>query len=291
MVTAELRVPRRSTVSDAQPANKQQQKRILKKRIKALPVKEGPVFYIQSGLYSTALGAIFGPMKKLIPILVIVLSAGCNGNGGQDDAGQDGVDAADGIDAGDPGGGDQSSPHIGKVIFNEVLTDGTTNEDANQDGTIDAMEDEFVELVNVSGSAVDLTGWILAEKDWDIHLPRHTFAQGITLDPNMAAVIFGGGDPPDSTAFVFYYASNAQDPGIPYGLDLDDAGDRMVLLDADGLFVDEFVYGDQGGPTAASDESLTRDPDLTGDFTPHSQATNASGAIFSPGTRVDGTSF
>lgn len=230
-------------------------------------------------------------MKMLVLALVVVLTAGCNGNGGLDDAGQDGADAVDGIDGGDPGGGDTSSPHLGAIIFNEVLTDGTTNEDANGDGTIDAMEDEFVELVNVSGSAVDMTGWTLSEKDWDIHLPRHTFAQGTAPGPNVAIVIFGGGDPPDPTASVLYSASNAQDPGIPYGLDLDDAGDKMVLLDADGLFVDEFTYGDQGGPPAASDESLTRDPDLTGDFTPHTQATTSQGAIFSPGTRTDGSAF
>ena len=225
-------------------------------------------------------------MKTWILMLALAVF-GCNGNGGGDDAGQD---AADGIDGGgDPGGGDTSSPHFGAVIFNEVLTDGTTNEDANQDGTIDAMEDEFVELVNVSGSPVDMTGWILSEKDWDIHLPRHTFTA--TLSPNMAAVVFGGGDAPDSTATVIYATSNAQDPGIPYGLDLDDSGDKMVLLDADRLFVDAFTYGDQGGPTAASDESLTRDPDLTGDFCPHTQAQNAQGSIFSPGTRVDGSAF
>lgn len=227
-------------------------------------------------------------MKKPVLILVAVLAAGCNGNGGNDDAGQD---AADGVDGGDQAGGDTSSPHFGAVIFNEVLTDGTTNEDANGDGTIDAMEDEFVELVNVSGSAVDMTGWTLSEKDWDIHLPRHTFAAGTAPGPNVAVIIFGGGDPPDSTASILYSASNAQDPGIPYGLDLDDAGDKVVLLDANGLFVDEFTYGDQGGPTAASDESLTRDPDLTGTFTPHTQVTNASGAIFSPGTRTDGSAF
>jgi hypothetical protein len=223
-------------------------------------------------------------------ILIVALAVyGCNGNGGGDDAGQDAFDAADGIDGGDQTGGDTSSPHFGAVIFNEVLTDGTTNEDANQDGTIEAMEDEFVELVNVSGSAVDMTGWILAEKDWDIHLPRHTFA--VTLNPDTAAVVFGGGDAPDSTATVLYAISNAQDPGIPYGLDLDDSGDKMVLLDADGLFVDAFTYGDQGGTPAASDESLTRDPDLTGDFCPHTQAQSAAGAIFSPGTRVDGSGF
>jgi hypothetical protein len=228
---------------------------------------------------------------KTWTLIVALAVYGCNENGGGDDAGQDAFDAADGTDGGDQAGGDTSSPHIGKIIFNEVLTDGTTNEDANGDGTIDAMEDEFVELVNVSGAAVDMTGWTLSERDWDINLPRHTFAAGTNPGPDLAIVVFGGGDPPDPTAAVIFTASNAQDPGIPYGLDLDDSGDRMVLLDANGLFVDEFTYGDQGGPTAASDESLTRDPDLTGDFTPHTQAQNASGAIFSPGTRVDGAEF
>jgi len=42
---------------------------------------------------------------------------------------------------------------------------------------------------------------------------------------------------------------------------------------------------------AASDESLTRAPDLTGAFVPHRTATGAAGAAFSVGTRVDGSAF
>jgi len=129
------------------------------------------------------------------------------------------------------------------------------------------------------------------DTDWGAFLPRHTFAAGTSLAPRGAVVVFGGGDPPDSTQAVLFFASNAQDPGDPYGLDLDDAGDRIRLLDADGLTVASYAYGDEGGQPAVSDESSTRDPDLTGDFTPHSQAALSQGAIFSPGTRVDGSAF
>ncbi len=183
------------------------------------------------------------------------------------------------------------SPHAGALVFNEVLTDGATDEDANGDGTIDALEDEFVELVNVGNQSLDLSGWTLVDTDWGEFLPRHTFEAGTTLAPRGAVVVFGGGDPPDSTQAVVYTASNAQDPGDPYGLDLDDAGDLIRLLDADGLTVASYTYGDEGGQPTLSDQSATRDPDLTGDFTGHTQATDSAGAIFSPGTRVDGSAF
>jgi hypothetical protein len=106
-----------------------------------------------------------------------------------------------------------------------------------------------------------------------------------------AVVVFGGGDAPDSSEAVLFASSNAADPGMPLGLDLDDAGDEVRLLDPDGLAAAVFAYGDNGGVPAVSDQSLTRDPDLTGGFTPHTLASGASGAVFSPGTRVDGTAF
>ncbi len=183
------------------------------------------------------------------------------------------------------------SPGWGTVIFNEVLADGTADGDANQDGTTDAMEDEFVELVNVSSQAVDLSGWTLVETDWASALPRHTFEAGTVVAPGGALVIFGGGDPPPSTSTVIFQASNAADPGIPFGLDLDDAGDQLRLLDDTGLLVAVFAYGDEGGTPAVSDESMTRDPDLLGGFLGHSTATGSASAVFSPGTRVDGSPF
>ena len=39
------------------------------------------------------------------------------------------------------------------------------------------------------------------------------------------------------------------------------------------------------------DESYTRNPDLTGEFEQHAGIESASGALFSPGTKLNGTSF
>jgi len=183
------------------------------------------------------------------------------------------------------------SPLAGLLVFNEVLIDGNTDGDPNGDGSRDGVEDEFIELVNVSNRTLDLDDFTLVETDWDVYLPRHTFAAGTQLEPLDAIVVFGGGDPPESTDSVLYLVANAQDPGTAYGLDLDDDGDHLLLLDADGWTVAGFVYGDEGGNQAISDESATRDPDLTGDFTQHSQAQGAQGTIFSPGSRVDGNAF
>lgn len=184
---------------------------------------------------------------------------------------------------------DGISPFSGAVRINELLSDGTTDEDANQDGSVDSMEDEFIEVVVVSNASVDVSGWIIAEKDWDVWLPRHTFPQDTVLSPLTAAVVFGGGDAPESTDSVLFMLANNADPGTPYGLDLNDDGDEVRLLDAEGLLVDIVVYGE--APLPASDQSLTRSPDLTGAWTPHLDATGAAGAVFSPGTRVDGSVF
>ncbi len=186
---------------------------------------------------------------------------------------------------------DGMSLFAGKILFNEVLADGSTNGDPNQDGTKDPIEDEFVELVNVSNEILDLSDWMVVENDWEEWLPRHTFPAGTTLGPLDAIVLFGGGDAPESTDGIFYACSNAEDPGIPFGLDLDDTGDLVRLVDTDLLTVAVFAYGDAGGNPAVSDESLSRDPDLTGAFVPHSSADGADGAVFSPGTRVDGSPF
>lgn len=186
---------------------------------------------------------------------------------------------------------DGASPLQGSVIINELLTDGSADEDANGDGTVDALEDELVELVNVSNQAVDLSGWTLVEADFSTGLPRHTFPPGTVLQPKGAIVIFGGGDAPAATATVSYVVANAADPGIPFGLDLDDAGDTVRLLDAGGLLVALAAYGDGAPVPATSDQSLTRSPDLTGAFVPHTTAAGAEGASMSPGSRADGGPF
>jgi len=193
----------------------------------------------------------------------------------------------------DPG----PSPLQGSVLLNEILIDGTVDEDANDDGDIDGTEDEFVELVNVSATSVDLSGFLVVETD-HLAVPRHTFPPGSSLPAGEALVLFGGGAPSaalEATANASFAVVNAADPAFSNGLNLDDSGDVLRLLDAEYQEVFNFAYGDAcsgvGCWPATSDRSLTRAPDLTGDYEAHDQAAGAGGAIFSPGTQLDGTPF
>ncbi len=63
--------------------------------------------------------------------------------------------------------------------------------DANGDGTRDATNDEFIELINTGFTAIDISGWTLH----DALSLRHTFASGTILPPREATVVFGGGTP------------------------------------------------------------------------------------------------
>jgi len=194
--------------------------------------------------------------------------------------------------AGDQGlCGVETSSAFGKVLFNEVLTDGSTDIDPNGgEDSGDAVEDEFIELVNAGDAPIDIGGFTIVELTVPA-VPRHTFADGTVLQPGKAAVVFGGGDAPDATDGAVFFTANAEDPALPFGLSLNNDGDAVKLLDADGKLVAEFNYGGDTGVEPAFDESLTRSPDLTGEFVPHSQAAGAAGAIFSPGAKADGTTF
>ena len=187
--------------------------------------------------------------------------------------------------------GVETSPAYGKIVFNELLTDGSTDIDPNGgEDSGHAVDDEFVELVNTGAAPLDLGGFTIVELTVPA-VPRHTFADGTVLQPGKAAVIFGGGDAPDATEGAVYFVANAEDPALPFGLSLNNDGDAVKLLDADGKLVAEFNYGADTGLEPAFDESLTRSPDLTGEFVPHSQAAGAAGTIFSPGAKADGTTF
>ena len=207
-------------------------------------------------------------------------NAGCTAD--QPCVGADGSPGLCGVD---------TSPIFGQVVFNEVLSDGATDGDPNQDGeSADPVGDEFVELVNASGAEVDLAGFTLVETTLAA-LPRHTFAPGTKLPAGHALVVFGGGSAPDDSATAQYMVANANDPGLTFGLSLDNAAETLRLLDADGKLVALFAYGPGAALDALSDQSWTRDPDVTGGFVPHSSLSLNVPLIFSPGTKNDGGSF
>jgi hypothetical protein len=162
-------------------------------------------------------------------------------------------------------------------VINEFLYDpGTSTGDANGDGTIDTSEDEFVEIVNDTGGALDLTDWTLEDA---VGL-RHTFPAGTVIPDMCAVVVFGGGTPIGA-----FGGATVQVASTGF-LGLNNSGDTITLRDDGGVLVTEYIY-----PDTVDDESVTLDPDITGVYVAHSLATGSGGALFSPGTYVDGTDF
>jgi len=184
--------------------------------------------------------------------------------------------------------GTTSTVSINEVHFDPVAD---ISGDANGDGTRSASADEFVEIVNTTGAAIDISGWTLSDDDGD----DFVFPMGTILGAGQAAVLFGGGTPagnvgdgqPNSNfggALVFV------DDGT-IGSGLSNAGDLIELKDGSGTLIDSLGYNNAGDVSGGSDQSITRDPDITGDFADHSDIAAANGALFSPGTQVDGSAF
>jgi hypothetical protein len=171
-----------------------------------------------------------------------------------------------------PSPGGFSSP----LVINEVHADpDSTDGDANGDGTANTTADEFIEIVNTGDTPFDLSGFSLN----DLVSQRHVFTNTV-LQPGCAVVIFGSGP------IVGDFGGALTQDASSAALGLNNSGDT-VSLENGNLTIAEVTYGVEGG----NNQSLTRDPDLTGGFTEHSTATGSGGALFSPGTRIDGTAF
>ncbi|MFM1559658.1 MAG: lamin tail domain-containing protein [Roseibacillus sp.] len=162
-------------------------------------------------------------------------------------------------------------------VFNEVLSDPPPGSDPNRDGTPSTTRDEFVELINVSGAPFDLSGYEL----YDGFGQRHVFPPGSVVADGQAIVIFGGGAPNGT------FGGSVVQTASSGALGLNNSGDSVTLTPPGGG--SELLRYDYDG--SVLDESMTRDPDLTGAFVAHSGATGAGGALFTPGTQVDGTDF
>lgn len=161
------------------------------------------------------------------------------------------------------------------LVINEVLADPPSDAsgDANGDGTRDGSEDEFVEIYNDGGSDVDVSGFTVE----DGNSTRHTFPEGTVISSGEAVTIFGGGSPAVSIPGIVQTASSG-------GFGLNNGGDDVVVKNASGGEVNSITYGSEGG----DNQSLTRDPDFTGSFVKHSNASGSGGALFSPGETVEG---
>ncbi len=136
---------------------------------------------------------------------------------------------------------------LSALRLNEVLPYALTV-DWNGDGAVNA-EDEWVEIYNRSGAAVELAGWALDDLA-DGGSPPYPFPPGVGT-----AYRFPAGVRLAPGAFLVLYRSQT-------GVALNNEGDTVRLLGPDGAEADSFAYH-----SARPDRSYSRTADGTGNWT------------------------
>lgn len=163
------------------------------------------------------------------------------------------------------------------LVINEIHADPGSDAagDANNDGTRDFSDDEFVEIVNVSGGLLDVSGWTLS----DGAQLRHTFPAGTVIADQCAVVVFGGGAPAGGFGGAIVQTASGGSIGLNNGGD-------VVTINNGSSDVASASYGSEGG----NNQSITLSPDVTG-VPPYALHSNVGSGNWSPGTRSDGSLF
>lgn len=149
------------------------------------------------------------------------------------------------------------------IVINEVLADPGSVNDANNDGTFDGSDDEFIEIFNTGTDDIDVSGWTISEGAG----VRYTFPSGYILPGRNAFVLFGGGTPN-----VPCLNDVADTPFIG----LNNGGDVVILKTALGLTVAQMSYGAEGN----NDQSVALNPDgdVASGYVLHTTIDNPTGA-------------
>ncbi len=251
-------------------------------------------------------------------------STGGGTDAGTSNGGTDAGTSTGGTDAGtNTGGGTDAGTNTGgssgKLVINEVLANppfcGTTavdqpdcrtllDGDANGDGYFNSTQDEFIELVNDSNSAFDLSGVTVTVEAATKF--TFTFPAGASVPAGKAVVVFGGQGKdannaalPIATSFnghpIQAYVASAT-PGTAV-LSLGTSA-NIVVATASGTVIDRFGYTATG--TASADvvvidankarQSIVRDPDVSGTWKKIGDVAGHRG-IFTPGVKNDGSAF
>lgn len=189
---------------------------------------------------------------------------------------------------------DDEVPGPSVLVVNEIHATGRG--DANGDGVNSNFGlDEFVEIVNISGAPLNISGWTLRDTAafMDAGQIRHTFPANSFLNPGCAVVVFGGGTFTEGRTAAFGNAWVVKANGAAVnGLSLNDTGDLVSLLNPSGEEQTGIKYGTI--PEEYKTMSLNRNNDLnfsSDTLFPHGAVPGAFGTLYSPGTRVDGTKF
>jgi uncharacterized protein (TIGR03437 family) len=182
------------------------------------------------------------------------------------------------------------------ILINEFLADppdsatDPTVGDANHDGVRSSTQDEFVEFVNTTTRDINVSGYQILTRGSTSTSDtlRFTFASDTIMPACTAIVVFGGGafdphNPVFGGAQAFKPASGS--------LALGNTGGVITLRDQAGAIVNLVAYGGSSGLNGNADQSLTRSPDLSGNFALHQSASGSGGRFFSPGTQLTGAVF
>lgn len=155
---------------------------------------------------------------------------------------------------------------IYELVINEIFADPGTSAsgDANGDGATN-NDDEFIEFINNGASNLDISGFTIS----DAIEVRHTFPANTVVPPGLSIVVFGGGTPSGIPGLV-QTASTGE-------LSLNNSSETLTLKDVN-LTLVEYTYGSEAG----NNESIARNPDITGDFVQHMDITSNI-VYFSPG--------
>ena len=169
------------------------------------------------------------------------------------------------------------------LLLNEVLYDPSNSGldgDANGDGEYVHNEDEFVELVNVSNSNLDISGYEFYDNtNLMSGMPNHVVPPGTILPSMKAYVVFGGGIPTGDFGGAIVHTASASVLNLNNSSDTltikNDIGETVIVFDVEAL---------SNNPN----ESYSRLPDICGDFVQHN---STSLGLFSPGKKSNGDPF
>lgn len=152
-----------------------------------------------------------------------------------------------------------------------------TNGDANNNGSVGSVSDEFLEIINTADTTISLNGWIISDNTED----RHMIESKTNLLPGQPLLIFG------QNSFVGDFGGSIVQAASTNALSLNDGGDKISIKSPANDVVTFLEYsGDVIG------ESITLNPDILGDsLVNHSSADTDDASLFSPGTKINGDSF
>jgi hypothetical protein len=179
-----------------------------------------------------------------------------------------------------------SSTMSAQLIINEVLFDPASpiTGDANGDGIRHADQDEFIELVNSGTTGLDISGYTI-EDSFSATIIRHVVPANTVLSAGGVYLVFGGGTPTASGTAAGNFGVATVIVASTGALGFSNASEVIIVRDATGTAIATLDASTLSVSTGV-DVSITRSPDITGDFVLHP---TVNGVNFSPGLKIDGS--